>query len=416
MGIAKKTIFDIIHRIMQTELELKAPEVVPLGEAFHTYYDPNGYFEGDDIALVGWLYEKRHGIPVVVEAPEGKRVLTVREQLAFEMSCRMELTEQNAASWVGLGLTEDELKNVVGIAEHNARQTALLVKETVMQLRELPEVRKRIQKLEQDGEAEGLDALLAGAVVAALGHYGQERMNDVEFVTHPVSVTTILTMAMRKIKGYVQKIGALRFHLAQYETLTHDVDEDSIPDDTDTVGTSFWNARTFRTYPLLHKRVLEAVDVQSDLADETAQHIRALTKPAGHAVSVTIVGTNQEKIKTRMQNKTYMKQVGRWALTKLVKLADMHHNRNLDQKERPIQDAMKSAIWQSNQNEYDGNIAGIVEQLVVEGDTDNSAVGKAVLSFSTEQLIKYRSKRLLGILTTQMVFDAKQRAQSRLAA
>jgi hypothetical protein len=77
VGIAKKTIFDIIHRIMQTELELKAPEVVPLGEAFHTYYDPNGYFEGDDIALVGWLYEKRHGIPVVVEAPEGKRVLTV---------------------------------------------------------------------------------------------------------------------------------------------------------------------------------------------------------------------------------------------------------------------------------------------------------------------------------------------------
>lgn len=401
---------------MQEEYEQKAPEVVPLGEAFHTYYDPNGYFEGDSIALVGWLYEKRHGIPVVVEAPEGERVLTVREQLAFEMSCRMELTEQNAASWVGLGLTEDELKDVVGIAEYNARQTALLVKETVIQLRELPEVHERIQKLEENGEAEGLDVLLAGAVVAALGHDGQKRMNGVEFVTHPVSVTTILTMAMRKVRGYVQKIGALRLHLAQYETLTHDVDEDSIPDGTDTVGTSFWNTRAFRTYPLLHKRVLEAVDVQSDLADETAHHIRALTKPAGHAVSVTVAGTNQEKIKTRMQNTAYMTQIGRWTLTKLVKLADMHHNRNLDQKECPIQDELKSAIWQSNQNEYDGNIAGIVEQLVVEGDTDNSAVGEAVLSFSTEQLIKYRSERLLGILTTQMVFDAKQRAQSRLAA
>lgn len=400
----------------KSEIQI-ASEIPPLSEPFREFYDPNGYFEGDDTALMGWLYERRHGKSVMVDTADGPRELTVREQFAFELCTQTVLDKDNCAEWTGLGLTADELGSIVDVAEYNAQKTAGLVKEAVEILKQNASIADRIRGLEDKGESAWIDVLLAGAVVASLGHEGQRRMSGHEFIMHPVSVTTLVTMAMRRVKGYLkQKNGIFTLRLAQYIGLNHDVDEDGLPDQLDTVGTSFWNVRGFKTYPLLHKRVLEAVGVDAIVAGQTAQQIRALTKHSGHAILVTVAGTNETKLKTRTENSRYIGTVGKWALARLVKLADMYHNSKLDQKERPIADKRALAIWENNQAEYDSNTKILQEVVRNEEDESEILVAKKILKLRSRELIKYRNKKILGLLATELVSDAYKQAQDKLAA
>jgi len=172
------------------------PETAPLAEVFHEFYDPNAYFHGNETALLGWLYERRHDKPVVVQSAEGERSLRVREQLAVELGHMCLLREDNLGEWTGLGLREEELQATLRIAEFGVASTVKSVLLAAANIKRLRGINSRIRELQEQKEADGVDIILAGAVVAANAHKDQKRLNGASFYTHPVSVATLVSIAL----------------------------------------------------------------------------------------------------------------------------------------------------------------------------------------------------------------------------
>ncbi len=374
------------------------PETAPLAEVFHEFYDPNAYFHGNETALLGWLYERRHDKPVVVQSAEGERSLRVREQLAVELGHMCLLREDNLGEWTGLGLREEELQATLRIAEFGVASTVKSVLLAAANIKRLRGINSRIRELQEQKEADGVDIILAGAVVAANAHKDQKRLNGASFYTHPVSVATLVSIATRDAPGWKKKIGVLKTRLRQYGALTHDATEDLIPDEFENCGTSFLQTPNLLATPLLHKRLLQSYRASEDDANNAARVAYVLTKPAG--------------IDGRMENTRYMARFVGEIDAILIKLADITHNLTIDPKEMPIGDYDKIQIWRNKRKTYENNITYLKKLVVEDEDSTKQDVYIAcqVTEIPKRRLISVRLRRILSQVTSEIAVAAYEKA------
>lgn len=364
---------------------------------FHEFYDPNDHFGGDSNGVINWLTERRQSEPVVVQTQSGERELNVREQIAVELGQLCLLNSENVADWTHLGLDEDALREMVGIAEFGVSQMVRCVKKTVELIRENPKIKERIHLLDKQDLGEGAEILLAGAVVSAMAHEGQERLNGAPFYTHPVSVSHILSIGFRDLPRWKDKVDMRWLRLLQYRALNHDSLEDALPD-KDRVGCSFLQTTRLIASPLLHKTLLESCGVDSQEAQKAADDIVVLTKSVG--------------IDGRMKNEKYMERfIGR-VEPALVKLADITHNLYIDPKERPIYDREKRQKWSDKRKTYGSSIKKLERNIVNAEDCtkEMAFVAARISAIRKNRLVVVRKNRLLSQLDDTMVRDAYYRA------
>lgn len=370
----------------------------PLPAAFHEYYDPNGYFGGDETQVLGWLYERRHGQEVLAQTSQGERGLTVKEQMAVELGHMTLLRTDNLAEWTGLGMREDELQEALTIAEFGVQSTVRGVRIAVETVKQKTAIERRMLQLGARNEAGGLDILIAGAIVAANAHKGQKRLNGADFYTHPVSAATLVSIATRSVRRWHKTVGVLQTRLRQYLALNHDATEDLLPAGRETMGSSFLNSPNLLATPLLHKRLLESYGIDESTAGTVAEDSYILTKTIG--------------IDGRMENELYMQRfVGRINAA-LVKLADITHNLKIDPKEKPIEDHAKLQKWHRKRQTYERNIPSL--QAIILGapgvTPEDGFMASEITHVSKKRLVLVRKKRIIAQMTSELGVEAYEKA------
>lgn len=377
------------------------PHMAPLPEAFHEFYDPKNQFHGDRSDLLGWLYESRYDEQVTVCSPAGERQLTVREQLAVELGHLSLLRRDTTRECTGLGLEEAGLLDAVATAEYGTERAVDHVQRTVRRLKQRPDVERRFDKLYSHEEIEGAGLLLAGMVVAAVAHRGQQRLNGEAFYTHPVSVATILGIAARGLDDCKAKLSPLQLRLLQYRALNHDSFEDRIAEKADN-GTSFLSGENLLASPLLHQRLLERYVSKGD-AVLVANDVYLLTKLRGYG------GT--------MENEAYMDRLHGHIAAELVKIADTTHNRYIDPKEKPITNPDKVQEWQRTRLKYERNLQLLLRNIRRDPAATlfDTSLASRIPTVKKSRLAPFRRNRLLNQLTSDVILAEYDAAASGAA-
>lgn len=381
-----------------------------LGEGFNRFYDPNGWFHGDQLALLGWMDRNRFE-DVTLHAPDGgAETLTSRKQIAVELAHCMLVTAQNVDDWTGLDLSKAELGEAVELAEFGAAQTVAAVDKGVAWLKDWLKgnnetVSKRVDVVDPR------DILLSGSISAAAAHRGQLRKNEKQiggkweprpYFEHVAEVAAILGIAWRRA-GVTEpgEESDLLLRLLQYRGLTHDGFEDSMSSDKHERGKSFLNTSRLLTSPLYHQRHLQQLLQGDEFGDRLAMGVAMdnffLSKPVGRD--------------GRMKFQTYITDLlGRpWA--ELTKLADMHYNRNIDPEVRTPENESKVI---SREADYEKGQRRIVARLSgTHFPIDFSRIVEQIPTVTKGSLQSQRSYRILKALDYDLsiqAFDEGQRA------
>lgn len=371
-------------------------DTLQFGEGFHRFYDPNASFRGDDIGLLDWM-DRRRAARVSVDTPSGVEPLGPREQIAVELGHCMLLTEDNLAQWTGLELSDETLKDAVGVAEFGAKQAVASVLRAVDWLRDTHgEIRERADEVDTRG------ILLAGAISAAAAHRGQKRLNanptQKPYYTHVADVASILSIAWRNTESLDTQTDDLPLRLLQYRGLNHDGFEDSMSSSKQDRGKSFLLAKNLLTSPLFHERLLQArladVDGCEELAQEVARDIFFMTKPVGR--------------NGRMHYPPYIIQLTSRPWAAVGKLADIRHNRDIDPKEVTPEEQPKVDKQQAQYKRAQERLLRSLRLRTTQPELYE--LGLAIQEVGRNNLSSQRSYRLLKQLDYDTALDAYDHA------